>query len=114
MGTFSIFTGYCSYSSTRERKESLVILILCCLTGKPPDVSKWPFISHEVGLISPPRTEDDGRMVSRFPNNKSRRLRVVYCFMATLFVSNPSCTSYAFLSLKQKQFMRFKQERRRS
>ncbi|XP_052306180.1 ATP-dependent kinase-like protein notR' [Populus trichocarpa] len=41
MGSFSVFTGYCSYSSTRERKESLVILILCCLTGKPPDVSKW-------------------------------------------------------------------------
>lgn len=37
-----------------------------------------PFISHEVGLISPPRTEDDGRLVSRFPNNKSRRLRVVW------------------------------------
>lgn len=41
MGSFSVFTGYCFYSSTRERKESLVILILCCLTGKPPDVSKW-------------------------------------------------------------------------
>ena len=35
-------------------------------------------------------------------------------FMATLFVSNPSGTSYAFLSIKQKQLMRVKQERRRS
>jgi hypothetical protein len=41
MGSFSVFTGYCSYSSTRERKEILVILIPSCLTGKPPDVSKW-------------------------------------------------------------------------
>ncbi|KAI9399067.1 hypothetical protein POPTR_002G044400v4 [Populus trichocarpa] len=75
-------------------------------------IGKAIHIPHEVGLISPPRTKDDGRLVSRFPNNKSRRLGVVYGFMATLFVTNPSCTLYSFLSIKQKQLMRVKQERR--
>ncbi|KAI5597045.1 hypothetical protein BDE02_02G041900 [Populus trichocarpa] len=42
----------------------------------------------------------------------SKQQKPKISFMATLFVTNPSCTLYSFLSIKQKQLMRVKQERR--
>lgn len=38
----SVSTSYCFYNSARERKgKESYDLMLCHLTGKPPDVAKW-------------------------------------------------------------------------